>query len=694
MNSFGLVIPAFNEGNNLARVLEPVCAVDWLQQIVIVDDGSGDSTFALAQQYAGRDRRITALRLPKNQGKAAAMLAGVQSLQTDFVIFLDADLIGLRPDHINQLCRPVLLGSSDMAVAIFRRGGTLTDTSHRLAPSLSGQRCLSRLAAERSLLFLAKSKYGIETGLTYYAKKMGWRCHYVYWSSVTHVMKELKLGCRTGVYSRWRMYGQILLTILFITAATWNWSIFWRPFDKQLLSWRVGVMVGLAILLVWFASYEHLQAYTELRLHNLATWQPQKYERILIFAPHPDDEVLSSGGVIGAALKADPPAEVRVVVATNGDASFSTVLLNGYNPISKSGYQKLARARQQESLQAMQALGLPPEQTQFWGFPDQGLELIWRRHWVGDKPYRSGYSTLTHTAGSLHSPENIPYTSRALLEQIRLALADFQPDAVILPHPQDAHPDHRALANFIILAVALNQAEGWSSPPQLFGYVVWLSTAPRPISIRLDKELQKLPARFSVNPEDWLRFPLTTDILESKITALKAYQTQIRGLGTLLRSAGSGTELFNHLLLHHVPYLSTPVSFTPEGQWQSLPYRQEWGLPGVGRLVPAPIALWSAADSVDLWLAAQLPRSPGKSTKYIFVIRTVNNIETAEIQVEANQLVKTADGNIYVAARLPLARLEADQAGQVFMLSVQARVPGQAAVTRSQWQLLYVSRNE
>ena len=67
----GIVIPAFNEAKNLFHVLEVVCGVSELKQIVVVDDGSTDGTINIANHYAELDPRVIALSLPKNQGKAS-----------------------------------------------------------------------------------------------------------------------------------------------------------------------------------------------------------------------------------------------------------------------------------------------------------------------------------------------------------------------------------------------------------------------------------------------------------------------------------------------------------------------------------------------------------------------------------------------------------------------------------------------
>lgn len=204
-----MVIPAFNEADNLHRVLDAVCAVDWIEQIVVVDDGSTDGTFNIVEQYVNRDKRVLAIHLPNNQGKAGAMLAGVRALETDLVVFLDADLVGVRDIHLQDLYQPVMLGLSRMSIALFRHGGVLTDASHYFAPSLSGQRCLWRQEAEKALKPLEQTRYGVETGLTLYAKRKNWHIQKVIWIGVTHRMKEQKRNVLGGLYSRWQMYQQI-----------------------------------------------------------------------------------------------------------------------------------------------------------------------------------------------------------------------------------------------------------------------------------------------------------------------------------------------------------------------------------------------------------------------------------------------------------------------------------------------------
>ena len=214
MSKVGVVIPAWNEEHDIPLVLNTIGGVDWLFQVVVVDDGSVDHTLSVATDCASQIPNMIVEHLPINQGKGAAMLAGMRIMNSeiDTVIFLDADLIGLSADHLSKLYQPVKDQQCEMSVAIFKDGYWRTDWSQRFAPNLNGQRCLPREAAEEALAPLSESGYGVEIGLTLYARRNKWRIQYVSWEGMTHDMKENKLGRREGYNVRGMMYKQILVT--------------------------------------------------------------------------------------------------------------------------------------------------------------------------------------------------------------------------------------------------------------------------------------------------------------------------------------------------------------------------------------------------------------------------------------------------------------------------------------------------
>lgn len=92
MSGVALIIPCFNHGESLERAVRSALARPGLQQLIIVDDASSDETsWAKACALAREDERIRALRLPQNQGPAAARNVGVRESRAPYLSFLDAD---------------------------------------------------------------------------------------------------------------------------------------------------------------------------------------------------------------------------------------------------------------------------------------------------------------------------------------------------------------------------------------------------------------------------------------------------------------------------------------------------------------------------------------------------------------------------------------------------------------------------
>lgn len=197
------VIPAFNEEQTVGGVVRVVRSVPELDEVIVVCDGCTDSTAEVAQQEGA-----TVVVLQENRGKGAAMLVGVAQTSAEVIIFIDADLIGLRPKHLRTLAQPVLSGTADMTVGIFANGRLATDLAQLVAPYLSGQRGL-RKALISQIDNMEVARYGIEVALTNYARRNGWRVQNVELADLTHIMKEEKLGLVKGFGARMKMYWEI-----------------------------------------------------------------------------------------------------------------------------------------------------------------------------------------------------------------------------------------------------------------------------------------------------------------------------------------------------------------------------------------------------------------------------------------------------------------------------------------------------
>ncbi len=213
MESFGAVrvsaiVPAYNEAERIGAVLWPLLQAPSVGEVIVVDDGSTDGTAQVAQAFG-----VRVISLPVNCGKAVALDRGVQKAQAKTLLFLDADLVGLRPDHIERMIRTYRAGGHDMVIGVFRGGRLNTDLAQTIAPYLSGQRVLSKSLWKKLRRAVHKLDFGVEMALTKLALKEGWSCAFVELDGVTHVMKEEKFGFSRGLVSRLRMYGDIMRSV-------------------------------------------------------------------------------------------------------------------------------------------------------------------------------------------------------------------------------------------------------------------------------------------------------------------------------------------------------------------------------------------------------------------------------------------------------------------------------------------------
>lgn len=95
-----VIVPAYNEAENIEPLLAELAdKLDENYEVILVDDGSTDATFAIADAARARYPFLSVVRLAKNQGKTSAVLAGFARARGQFVSIFDADL-QFSPDDI------------------------------------------------------------------------------------------------------------------------------------------------------------------------------------------------------------------------------------------------------------------------------------------------------------------------------------------------------------------------------------------------------------------------------------------------------------------------------------------------------------------------------------------------------------------------------------------------------------------
>jgi LmbE family N-acetylglucosaminyl deacetylase len=159
-------------------------------------------------------------------------------------------------------------------------------------------------------------------------------------------------------------------------------------------------------------------------------------ERVLVMAPHPDDESLATGGLLQRAVKVG--AKVRVLFATDGDNNpWPQRFLERKLQISMTDRARWGRRRRKEAISALQLLGLPKSSARFLSLPDQGMTSLLMR-----------------------AEEHVLFTLWAELQE-------FEPTLFIMPSATDAHPDHSAL--FVMLHLAMMRLE---NPPKAVRFII------------------------------------------------------------------------------------------------------------------------------------------------------------------------------------------------------------------------------
>ncbi len=180
------LIPALNEADSIAATVTAVATVESIDRIIVIDDGSSDSTARLAAA-AGAE----VLSLPRTVGKGAALDAGYAHVRdsVDVLVLLDGDL-DETADQGERLIGPVLRGNADMTIATFppplgKAGFGLVKGLARVgirllggdafspAAPLSGQRAIASSALEAVTPFAFG--YGVEVALTVRAMRAGLR---------------------------------------------------------------------------------------------------------------------------------------------------------------------------------------------------------------------------------------------------------------------------------------------------------------------------------------------------------------------------------------------------------------------------------------------------------------------------------------------------------------------------------------
>lgn len=205
-----VIIPAFNEEENIANVIDKSKKCKYVEEIIVVDNKSTDKTQEVAMKKGAKVVKC------EQQGKGYAMEEGIKSAIGDIVVFLDADIADYTNDVVDRLVKPITEKDVDFVKATFdREGGRVTELVAKpmlkiLFPEMMQyQQPLSGMIAGKKQCFEEiefDKDYGVDIGILLDMVK----------KNVT--MEEAYLGILKNVSKDWRslekMSTEVMVAIL------------------------------------------------------------------------------------------------------------------------------------------------------------------------------------------------------------------------------------------------------------------------------------------------------------------------------------------------------------------------------------------------------------------------------------------------------------------------------------------------
>ena len=181
------VVPVYNEEKTIGNVLKVLLASDKIDFVIVIDDGSTDNTQKILKQF-----KIKVIKLKKNIGKGGAIRIATKNIKSDIIIFIDADLIGLKKEHIDNLLGPIVKGNAVMVIGLRDKGNVITNMIMPYFPLTGGERAILTKVFMNIRKFPLIEGWGLESVMNDYCKKKKLKVAKVRFDGVDHIGLQTK----------------------------------------------------------------------------------------------------------------------------------------------------------------------------------------------------------------------------------------------------------------------------------------------------------------------------------------------------------------------------------------------------------------------------------------------------------------------------------------------------------------------
>ena len=216
-----VIIPAYNEEDTVAKVVEVVRNVSFVDEIIVVNDGSSDKT-----EEEAINAGAIVINHETNKGKGEALYTGYKRAECDIIAFIDADIYNLTSKKVESMIMPILLGDAEITKTKFSRvSGRVTELTAKpllnfFFPEISFEQPLSgQFAARKEILrkINFEKDYGVDVGIVIDADVLGISIMEIDIGEIEHDMSPLSdLNLMANevvrtIISRANKYGRVLM---------------------------------------------------------------------------------------------------------------------------------------------------------------------------------------------------------------------------------------------------------------------------------------------------------------------------------------------------------------------------------------------------------------------------------------------------------------------------------------------------
>jgi LmbE family N-acetylglucosaminyl deacetylase len=262
--------------------------------------------------------------------------------------------------------------------------------------------------------------------------------------------------------------------------------------------------------------------------------------RLLVIAPHPDDETLGAAGLMRRVISRG--GAVHVVWMTSGDGFPEGVETEeGITSPKLQDYRRYGRLREGEARAALGALGVNRRALSFLGFPDGGLcELASTYLSAKVHAFESPYTDRISPPLTEQVIRGVHYRGTDVRRELERILIAFAPTVLVTVHPEDEHPDHCSTHVFVreALDALFARAQG---RPRVLQYLIHYGGWP--LSAAAGAELEP-PAGFPAAEGRWASLTLQPDEIAAKKQALLDYRSQMLVIGRFMQAFARSNELY------------------------------------------------------------------------------------------------------------------------------------------------------